>query len=246
MDASDGTRALSLKPVFTAQEADAGLAAGALMAPAEVRPATRPKRHVGDLALKPMSARERLFVDEYLIDLNGTLAAGRAGYHLPGGTAFRLLRRPHVAAAIQAAMAARGARTGVTADRVVAELAAVAFTRLDQVMDWGERDGESYVEARPASHLGPSAAAAIADIKLIGGSVRVRLHDKIEALSLLARHMGMLVDRLEVSRDEGVTLTQIVRGLSEVPEDIRDRMQELLLESRARARGVEIGPRDLD
>lgn len=72
-----------------------------------------------------MTPKQRRFVEEFLIDLNASAAARRAGY--AEGSAWRVVRRPAVAAAIAEAQAARAERTRVTADKVVTELAKVAF-----------------------------------------------------------------------------------------------------------------------
>lgn len=72
-----------------------------------------------------LNARQEAFVREYLVDLNATQAAIRAGYS--ERTAYsqgqRLLKHVEVAAAIQAAQAARAERTEVTQDWVITRLA---------------------------------------------------------------------------------------------------------------------------
>ncbi len=80
---------------------------------------------------RPMTPRQGRFVEEYLIDLNATQAARRAGYseRWAGDRGWKLLRDPEVAAAIEKAQAARAERTRVSADKVVKELAKVAFGR---------------------------------------------------------------------------------------------------------------------
>ena len=75
-----------------------------------------------------MTPKQRRFVEEYLVDLNATQAAKRAGY--AEGSAWRVMRNPEVAAGIEKAQAARAERTRVTADKVVEELAKVTITEL--------------------------------------------------------------------------------------------------------------------
>ncbi len=84
----------------------------------------------------PLNDRQARFVAEYLVDLNATQAAIRAGYSPPSARtqAADLLPNPNLAAAIAEAQAARGRRTEVTADRVVLELARVAFGDPRRVM----------------------------------------------------------------------------------------------------------------
>ena len=71
-----------------------------------------------------LSARQRRFVSEYLIDLNGQKAAERAGYARGSAkvTASRLLTKADVRAAVEAGMQARGERTEITQDRDIEEL----------------------------------------------------------------------------------------------------------------------------
>lgn len=78
------------------------------------------------LALTP---KEERFVEEYLVDCNATQAAIRAGYSEKTARAIghELLQRPHIQDAIARAKQARSKRTEVTIDRVVRELARIAF-----------------------------------------------------------------------------------------------------------------------
>ena len=76
-----------------------------------------------------MTKKQQLFCEEYLIDLNATQAAIRAGYkpESAGSVGSENLKKPEIRARIDKAMAERSKRTGVNADRVVRELARVAF-----------------------------------------------------------------------------------------------------------------------
>ena len=68
-----------------------------------------------------LTARQQRFVDEYLVDLNATQAAVRAGYsaHTANEIGAENLAKPSIRAAVDAALAARSERTQVTADRVI-------------------------------------------------------------------------------------------------------------------------------
>ncbi|MGH6853425.1 MAG: terminase small subunit [Stellaceae bacterium] len=141
-----------------------------------------------------MNRRMQLFVNEYLLTMNASEAARRAGYkpHYAGLRGYALMRRPDVQAAIRNAMDARAKRTGVSSDRVVEELASIAFSDIRNILDWGT----DHVRLRPASALTEADRAAIKSISVrIGrrgcGHVRVRLHDKFAALMMLERHLGM-------------------------------------------------------
>lgn len=141
-----------------------------------------------------MNYRMQMFVNEYLVSLNASDAARRAGYapRHAGLRGYALLRRPDVQVAIRDAMDARAKRTGVTSDRVVEELAAIAFSDMRKILDFGP----DHVRLRPASAMSAADRAAIKSVSVrIGrrgcGHVRVRLHDKMSALLLLERHLGM-------------------------------------------------------
>ena len=147
---------------------------------------------------RALSDRQRKFVSEYLIHLNATKAAMRAGYS-PRSAAdigHALLRRHEaVMSAIAAAMAERERRTQVTADRIVTELARIAFADIRSFADWG-KDG--VVDLRPLAELSADDAAAVAEVYgpgKAGGRPKLKLHDKRAALELLARHMGLVGTR---------------------------------------------------
>ncbi len=143
-----------------------------------------------------LTPRQRRFVDEYLIDLNATAAARRAGYSEKAARSYgtRLVKRPHVAAAIAAAKSDRSARTRVTQDMVIAEYARLAFADIREFVDWGP-DG---VALKPSDGLDDEQARCVAEVTETrtqhGGSRRVKLHDKKGALDALARHLGMFAD----------------------------------------------------
>ena len=84
-----------------------------------------------------MTKKQQLFCEEYLIDLNATQAAIRAGYkpESAGSVGSENLKKPEIRARIDKAMAERSKRTGVNADRVVRELARVAFVNAYDVID---------------------------------------------------------------------------------------------------------------
>jgi len=136
--------------------------------------------------LTPKQAR---FVEEYLADLNATQAAIRAGYRQQhaGIIGFENLTKPYIRDAIEAAQRERSARTGVTADRVVQEIARVAFSSLRDVVTWGP----SGVQVRPDDEITPEAAAAIAEITATNAGVKVKLYNKVAALEQLAKHVGL-------------------------------------------------------
>ena len=84
-----------------------------------------------------LTAKQQCFVDEYLIDLNATQAAIRAGYSVRNADKIgsELLGKTRVQEAVSARMAERSRRTGINQDRVVLELAKIAFVKMTDLVD---------------------------------------------------------------------------------------------------------------
>lgn len=151
-----------------------------------------------------MNPKQQRFVEEYLVDLNATQAAIRAGYSAKtaGQQAFDLLKKPEIQSAISTARKALSERTNVTAERIVAELAKIGFSDLRQLFDGGR--------LRSIEDLPDDVAAAVSAIEVVtkpgfdedGNRTvehvhKVRLWDKRAALVDLGKHLGMFVDRVE-------------------------------------------------
>lgn len=138
--------------------------------------------------------RERRFADEYLVDLIQRQAAIRAGIPPKSAAtqADRLMKNEKVRAYIDRKLAERSRRVGVTADRVLRELARIAFVQAPDVI--------SLDDAAVKSDAGEDDAAAIQSVKVkrVSGedfdSVEreVKLHDKVKTLELIMRHLGMI------------------------------------------------------
>jgi phage terminase small subunit len=156
-----------------------------------------------------LTAKQQCFVSEYLIDLNATQAAIRAGYSEKTAASIgcELLTKPNVQAAITAAKELRAKRTEVTQDRVVAELAKIGFANMKNYMRSGP-DGDPYLDF---SALTEDQTAALAEVTVddyVEGRgensravkrVKFKLHDKRAALVDLGRHLGIFVDKVQHS-----------------------------------------------
>lgn len=154
-----------------------------------------------------LSAKHTTFVKEYLIDLNATQAAIRAGYsaRTANEQAARLLANVSIQAAIQKDIGARNKRTEISQDRILEELANVAFGDLRDAVEWGENG----VTLKNSADLTPEQAAAISEVSETvtkdGGSTKIKRHDKVKALELLMRHKGMLNDKLNINGELNVS-----------------------------------------
>lgn len=160
-----------------------------------------PKRKTDDRPTRPLTPKQARFVSEYLVDLNATQAAIRAGYsaRTAAEQGFENLTKPQIADAIAVHQKAREARTGVTADRVISELARIAFGNQRAVMTWGA-DG---VSLRESTELTDDEAALVSEVaetvSAAGNGLKLKTHDKVKALELLGKHLGMFVDKVEHS-----------------------------------------------
>ena len=136
-----------------------------------------------------LTARQARFVAEYLIDLNATQAAIRAGYskRTSEQQGFQLLKKTSVAEAIQAAQANRANRTQISQDRVLTELARIGFSDLRKAVSWV---GDT-VQLTDSSTLDDDTALALSEVSQGPNGIKIKMHDKLAALDKLARHLGM-------------------------------------------------------
>ncbi|MGK0129628.1 terminase small subunit [Pseudomonas aeruginosa] len=175
-----------------------------------------------------LTKKQRLFVDEYLMDLNATQAAIRAGYSTRRATeiGYQLLQRPEVAQAIQAAMAERSKRTEVEADYVIRRLREI--DEMD-VLDILEDDG-SFRSIRdwPRAWRQFLSGIEIAELfegrgddRRIAGVLRkVKWPDKLRNLELLSRHVGTESAALDLELKRlDVAKKRVELKLLENPED---------------------------
>lgn len=145
-----------------------------------------------------MTQKQKRFIEEYLIDLNATQAAIRAGYS--PDTAYSIgqenLKKPEIRAHIDRAIAERSKRTGVNAERVIQELAKIAFVNATAVID--PKTATVKEDALPED----TAAIQSVKVKTFGedGLEReIKMADKLKALELLGKHLGMFKDKIELS-----------------------------------------------
>lgn len=151
-----------------------------------------------------MNPKQQRFVAEYLIDLNATQAAIRSGYSkkTAASQAFDLLRKPEIAAAIEAGKAKQLAHADLSAARVLEEMRRLAF--LD-TRSFFYDDGN----LKPMSELSEEQGAALAGVEVIiknakaGDGVtdeihKIKLWDKPRTLEMLAKHFGLLKETVDV------------------------------------------------
>lgn len=171
-----------------------------------------------------LTPKQRAFVREYLIDLNATQAAIRAGYSESGASVegCRLLANVKIAAAVDAAMKLRAERTDITAEMVLKELAKIGFSDIRKAIKWHahlvrEEDNPeggdiaviktivtNQVELIGSEDLDDETAAAISEISQNqGGGIKLKLHDKRAALVDIGKHLGMFREKVEITGKDG-------------------------------------------
>ena len=156
-----------------------------------------------------MTPKQKLFAEEYLKDLNATQSAIRAGYSKK--TAYAIgqenLKKPEIQKAIQELMNKRSKINEITADNVLKELASIAFadstdyakikhkTVVNDVT--GEKEEVTYVEFTDTDDLSEEQKKAISAIKYTRNGIAVETHNKLKALELLGKHLGMFEEQQE-------------------------------------------------
>lgn len=165
-----------------------------------------------------ISPKRAVFVREYLIDLNATQAAIRAGYSAKTASSQgeRLLNYAEVRQAIASAMREREARTEITQDRVLREVGAIALLDIRNAFN---PDGT----LKRLDEMDAATASAIAGLEVseqvdaegnfVGHLKKIRLAEKISALTLLMRHLGMLNDKLKLAGDTENPLTLLIKSI---------------------------------
>lgn len=150
--------------------------------------------------------KQELFVKEYLKDLNKTQAYIRAGYkckneNVAAASAVKLLRNPKIMKKIQEEMQKREHRTEVTQDRVLKEIAHLAFTDRTGIVNLES----NRVIIKDFSELTPEQRACIAGVKEGKFGIEVTFYNKEKALEMLGRHLGMFSDKLKVEGEMKVS-----------------------------------------
>lgn len=173
-----------------------------------------------------LTDKQALFVQEYLVDLNATQAAIRAGYseNCANEIGAENLSKPSIRDALQRAMDLRAERLQITQDRVLVELAKIGFADVRDLFT------ESGALLDPRS-LNDSIAGAINSIEVVtksGGfetdddgnrsaiveyTHKIKLSDKKPALELMGKHLKLFADRVEHTGANGQPISIIKRTI---------------------------------
>ena len=186
-------------------------------------PKTQPVVSSGMFLKAPrgFSPRKNKFIAEYLVDLNAQAAARRAGYTpLKDGTCHHgsdLLKEPYIAQCVKEALDRRQTRVEVKQDDVLREAMRLGYSDLRKAFN---RDGTM----KPVHEWPDDVASFISSVKIseiygrgkgrpvIGQLKEIKLWSKVSALELLAKHLGILIEKHEIhGKDGGPVEVQILK-----------------------------------
>lgn len=161
-----------------------------------------------------LEEKQKRFVQEYLIDLNATQAAIRAGYSPKSANqqGSRLCANAKIKDEIAKEMAKRSKRTGISQDRVIEELAKMAFCNIADLTD---NNGKIKDDAK-REDLACIESIKVKRSKTDNGAVseerEIKLSSKVKCLELLGKHLGMWSDKIDMN----VTLPVVISGEDEL------------------------------
>ena len=177
--------------------------------------------------------RRAAFVREYLIDLNATKAATRAGFKDANSYGPDLLADPEIAHAIEVAKAQRATRVGMTQDMVLQEMSLLSHSSIDHyvVDDEGNID---LVEGAPEGAMG-AISSVNKKIKTVLNpktgevtktyDVTIKLWDKPTPLKIMGKHIGLFPDKMQLTGPNGgpiETVTRVERVIVKRGQDTPD------------------------
>ncbi len=164
----------------------------------------------------PSNRLRAAFAEEYIVDKKVTASAVRAGYAEKGAAqaGSAAMKDPEVIAYIEYRLKQLANRANVTAERVLAEYAKIAFANVGDLYD---AEGALV----PVHELDEDVTAAIGSIEVaslrLGDkdpkkagarsvTTKIKMNDKKGALDSIARHLGMFQDKVDVNHTGNVTL----------------------------------------
>ena len=157
-----------------------------------------------------LTPKQQMFVAEYLVDLNATQAAIRAGYskHTAKSVGHENLTKPYIAEAVQLAQAERAQRVEVSQDVVLKELLKLALSDVRGLFDDNGR-------LLPVHMLPDNIAAAVSSVEVVTSRIpgsdpvevehtsKIKFWDKRGSLELLGRHLKLFTDKVEFPDKNG-------------------------------------------
>ncbi len=185
--------------------------------------------------MKGLTRNQKIFCDEYLIDLNATRAYKSAYKNVTkdetaAASSSRLLRNVKVKAYIDKKMAEREERTEITQDKVLKELAKIGFADIKDYLEYRtaktvveyDEDGEPVIDYRQIIDVIDSNDVDTSIIQEVSigkdGTFKFKLYDKHKALQDIGKHLGMFVDKLEHSGNIDTGMSKLNSILEQLKE----------------------------
>lgn len=152
-----------------------------------------------------LTPKQKLFCKYYLISLNATDAAIKAGYSkkTAAEAGYENLTKPHIKEYLESQIKKREQKLEITADKVITEIAKLAFANTSDVLEISD-SGVIIKDLKNIDTTCIASAEEIFDKKGMRLGVKIKLHDKTKNLELLGRHLGLFKDKVEHSFDEKV------------------------------------------
>ena len=159
------------------------------------------------MSVAKLTEKQKRFVQEYLVDLNATAAAKRAGYKDPN-IGRQLIAKNNVSAEIQKRQVKLQNKLKITQERVLSELAAIAFAN---GTDFATVNANGLINIKATSQVPKEKLPAVASIKYsrVTG-VEIKLHDKVRALEMLGKHLGLFDNRSTQPETEENNIFEII------------------------------------
>ena len=162
-----------------------------------------------------MTPKMQKFVDEYLVDLNATQAAIRAGYSKK--TAYSIgvsnLKKPEIQAAIQ-----KSEKLEITRERVLKELASIGFAKATDFLTIQS----GHVLIKDSDDVAADKLAALASVKEGMYGVEVKLADKARALEMLGKYLGLFDGMNPEGDTQKNNLFEAIAGAAEGEIDLNE------------------------
>jgi phage terminase small subunit len=155
-----------------------------------------------------LTEKQKRFVEEYLIDLNATQAAIRAGYSEKRASeiGYQQLQKTTVQEAIQKAMDERSKRTEITADKVLNELAHIAFDDIKNYLSFKPDEDSKHRVSIDIKDSDTIDTRNISEVSIGKDGFKFKLYCKDHALVNLGKHLKLFTERREIEGNIGVTI----------------------------------------
>ena len=163
-----------------------------------------------------LNKKQQRFVEEYLIDLNATQAAIRAGYspNRASEIGYQLLQKTTVKEEVDKAKAERSRRTGISQDRVIQELARMGFCKITDVADSNGKIKDNASEDDLACIESIKVKRSKTDNGAVSEEREIKIASKVKCLELLGKHLGMWSDKTTLN----IALPVVISGEDDLEE----------------------------